>query len=101
MAQTDLEELLPATENATKASQLTYALVHFCGLPDSKSTYSWFGVMSKRYGLEASKSVVVSVLENGTTVADFDNDPRHFRAWLIATIKGKASEQQNGLRVWA
>ena len=97
-----LEALIDRVDQTQKAADLAYALVHFCGLPDNRSAYSWIGLMSKRYGLELVKNLTFSVLETGTTLEDFDNEPRHFRAWFVATLKGQSQDQQQGgLRVFA
>ena len=96
-----LEELIAQAETAERPGDIGWGLVKFCGLPDMRQTYSWFTLMCKRYDIEHARSLVISVLENGTTIADFDADPRHFRAWFTATLKAKAQESTQGMRIFA
>jgi|TARA_R110001583_G_scaffold21701_6_gene82187 hypothetical protein len=100
----DLALLIEQAETAEKPGAIGYALIHFCGLPDVSQTYSWFTLMCKRYDIEHARALVINVLENGTTIADFDADPRHFRSWFTATLKAKSQQGTagaEGFRVFA
>jgi hypothetical protein len=91
-----LDGYIEQAEEASKPGDICYGLVKFSNLPDDRRTYSWFSAMCNRYGKEHARALVVNILEVGTTVADFDDDPRHFRAWFVATLKAKASETAVG-----
>ena len=97
-----LETLVDSVETAEKAGEIAMALIQFCGLPDSRQTYSWLGLMCKRYGIDNVRSLTLSILEAGTTIADFDADSRHFRSWYVATLKGRSAEASGeGMRIFA
>jgi len=71
---------------------MAIALIKWTGLPERPQTYSWFSLMIKRYGEEVVRAVTVSILEAGTTVEDFNDDPRHMRSWIVAILKAKKEE---------
>jgi|ETNvirnome_6_100_1030635.scaffolds.fasta_scaffold06131_9 hypothetical protein len=84
-----LPELIEITEGADKPGKIGLGLTMWAGLPDERTTYSWIGMLCKRYSLESLRETALGILLTGTTVKDFDDSPRHMRAWVTATVKGK------------
>ncbi len=89
--------LIECVELAEGEKHMGIALIRWVGLPETPQTFAWFNLMRKRYGNEAVQGVVVSILESGTTLLDFAEDPRHFRSWFVATVRGRAeNKDENG-----
>lgn len=82
---------------ANTEQHMSIALIKWTGLPEKPQTYSWLNMLCKRHGKDYVKEAILLVLETGTTVDDFSNDPRHFRSWFTATVKGKANEKTENI----
>ena len=85
--------LIECVELADGEKHMGLALIRWVGLPEAPQTFAWFNLMCKRYGNEVVQKVVLSVLESGTTLSDFGDEPRHFRSWFVATVKGRAEKK--------
>jgi len=96
-----LPELIELSEASEKAGDLCLSLILWCGLPDEPVTYGWFQMLATKFSLEIVKSVALGVLMSGTTIRDFQDEPRYMRSWFVATVKGKhetpVTEQGDGV----
>ena len=84
-----LPELIELSEASEKAGDLCLSLILWCGLPDLPTTYSWFGMLAKKFSLDSVRSAALGVLMSGTTISDFEDEPRYMRSWFTATVRGK------------
>ena len=89
------EKLLQAVTEAEKGNDIPFYMIHLMPLP--QNSYSWLYMLKKRYP-DHFDMFALSVLESGTTMADFE-DTRHFRAWYTASLKGKSREVDDNGRV--